>query len=251
MKGFLFALQFLTIIPVKMEQAEDRRIKEAIIYFPLVGLLIGLVLTAADRLLSCLNPGQLCINTMLLILLALLTGGLHLDGLADTFDAISSGKKKEEMLKIMRDPHIGTMGTLSLFLTVILEIVLLSAISIDSKRSSLLLMCVLSRWSMALAMFLFPYARQEGKAQAFFKNTNFKNSSLALAITLFLIVTLWQLKGILILGASALGTYLAGKFISGKIGGITGDTLGAMNELVEVIVLFGICTLERGSLWII
>lgn len=244
-KSLLYALQFLTVIPVKAGEPDDRKVKAAIIYFPIIGSLIGLVLAVAAKLLSFLNLGQLCINTMLLILLAFLTGGLHLDGLADTFDGIAGGKGKDEMLRIMRDPHIGTMGALSIFLTVILEIALLSELDINLKIQALLLMCLLSRWSMVMAMFLFPYARQEGKALVFFKNTDFGNFAFTSVITLFLVAAIWQLKGLLIFAVAASCTYIVGKFISSKVGGLTGDTLGAVNEIAQIIVLAAVYIIER------
>lgn len=251
MKSFLYALQFLTIIPVKAGDAIDRNIRGAIACFPLVGLLIGLVLAGAGCLMSFLNFGQLPMNTILLILLAFLTGGLHLDGLADTFDGMAGGKDRSEILRIMRDPHIGTMGTLSIILAVMLELALLSGIDITLKVRSLLLLCILSRWSMVLAMFLFPYARGEGKAQGFFKNIDSKNFILASVVTLFLAMVLWQLKGILIIGIVALSTYVTGKFVNGRIGGITGDTLGAVNEISQIIVLAGVYIMKEIGLWMI
>ena len=221
------------------------------IYFPLVGLLLGLILAGANGLLSFFNFEPYFINVMLVILLIVLTGGIHLDGLADTTDALLSGKDREEMLEIMRDSRIGVMGTLGLISIILLKIALVSALTVSLKTISLILMCVLSRWSLVFAMFLFPYAREDGKAKLFIQGINFKIFILATMLALISIAGTGKLSGLLVFAISAIGTYIINKFITRKIGGITGDTLGATNELIEIIILFSICILERINLWII
>lgn len=248
MVSFLLALQFLTIIPVKIKHINEKQMSESMVYFPFVGVLLGLILAVSDKLLYFLNLGTFATNTILVILLVVLTAGIHLDGLADTADAFLSRKSKDDMLKIMRDSHIGVMGVLSLISIILLKISFLSSISISLKTVSLVLMCILSRWVLVFAMFLFPYARQEGKAKIFIQGMNFKIFILATIIALICVVTIWKIKGLIILGIIAISAYIIGRFINNKIGGITGDTLGAINELTEVIVLFSICILERINL---
>jgi adenosylcobinamide-GDP ribazoletransferase len=248
MKDFLIALQFLTIIPLKINHINEKKISNSMIYFPVVGLLLGLVLAGVNNLLYNLNFQQLSINIILVISLTFLTGGLHLDGLADTADAFLSRRNKEEMLKIMHDSHIGVMGVLSLVSIVLLKIALLSSLSIPLKTISLLLMCILSRWALVLSIALFPYARQEGKAKIFIQGINLKIFILSTVITIICAIAAWGIKGLLILLIATVCVYITGKFINKKIGGITGDTLGAINELAEVIVLFGVCILQRISL---
>ena len=126
MKSFILALQFLTTIPFRTKKpASNDRLPQATIYFPLVGLLLGLILVAVNSLLSYFGFKELFINSALVALLIVFTGGLHLDGLADTFDALLSRKRKAEMLEIMRDSHIGTMGVLSLIVVILFKISLL------------------------------------------------------------------------------------------------------------------------------
>lgn len=245
MKSFLLALQFLTIIPVKIKHVDERKIADSIVYFPLVGLLLGLILTGANRFSSFLGLEEFFINIILVVLLIILTGGLHLDGLADTADAFLSRKNKENMLRIMRDSRIGAMGVLSLVSTVLLKIAFLSSISVSLKPMSLLLMCVLARWALVLSLFLFPYARQEGKARIFIDGANLKLFILSTLIALCCAVFLWRIYGVLLLIVIAIVTAIIGKFITKKIGGITGDTLGATNEIIEVLTLVSICLLVR------
>jgi len=248
MKDFLIALQFLTIIPLKINHIDEKKISNSMIYFPVVGLLLGLVLAGVNNLLYNLNFQQLSVNIILVISLIFLTGGLHLDGLADTADAFLSRRNKEEMLKIMHDSHIGVMGVLSLVSIVLLKIALLASLNMHLKTTSLLLMCILSRWALVLSIALFPYARQEGKAKIFIQGINLKIFILSTVITIICAIAAWRIKGLLILLITLVCVYTTGKFINKKIGGITGDTLGAINELAEVIVLFGVCILQRISL---
>ncbi len=242
---FLLALQFLTVIPVKIKDVTKKQIAGSMVYFPAVGLLLGIILAGTGKLLYILGFEYLFINVILVILLIFLTGGIHLDGLADTADAFLSRKNKEGMLEIMRDSHIGVMGVLSLISIILLKISFLSSISTLSKIVSLILMCALSRWSLVLAIFLFPYARQEGKARVFIEGINLKIFSFATVITLVIAVATWGLKGLFVLLLVAICAYLAGKFIKRKINGITGDTLGALCELNELIVLFSIFILQN------
>ena len=251
MKIFLVALQFLTIIPVRIKHVEEEDILKSVVYFPLVGLLLGLILTGFGKFLYFLNFEEFFINIILVIFLIALTGGLHLDGLADTVDAFLSRKNKLDMLKIMRDSHIGAMGVLGIISIVLLKISFLSSISSSLKMNALVLMCILSRWALVFSMFLFPYARQEGKAKMFIHGTNLKTFIISTIITLFCVILFCKLESLAIIAVIMPITYIIGRFITNRIGGITGDTLGASNELIEVITLFSICVLERVMLWII
>ncbi len=240
MVPFLLALQFLTIIPVKIKDTSDSQIAQSMAYFPVIGLLLGLILTQGARFLYFLNFREPFVNIILVVSLVILTGGLHLDGLADTADAFLSRKNKDQMLKILRDSHIGVMGVLSIICILFLKISFLSSLAPSLRNISLLSACILSRWSLVFSMFLFPYAREEGKAKIFIRGMNLKIFILATTAALILITVSWGLQGLFILGIIAACAYLMNKFIKNKIGGITGDTLGASCELNELIV-FTIC----------
>lgn len=243
MKNLLLALQFLTIIPVKVKVADEKSLSKSVSYFPVAGLFLGLALYGINILFSNLGFRGVSLNTILVISLAILTGGIHLDGLADTADAFLSRKNKEEMLMIMRDSHIGVMGVLALISVILLKISFLTSMNMPSKVIALFLMCILGRWSMVFAMFLFPYARKEGKAKIFIQGCNSKIFILATVITLICVFAFWRIDGLLVFIITAVTGYLAGKFISNKIGGITGDTLGALCEINEAVVLLAIVIL--------
>lgn len=237
MSGFLFALQFLTVIPIKSGTTDSKKMADALISFPIIGLLLSFLLIGINNLLLILGFQEFITNIILIIILSALTGSIHLDGLADTFDALLSGKDKGGMLEIMGDPHIGVMGVVSIISVLLLKVVFLSSISPALKNSSFILMCVLSRWSLVAAVFSFPYAREDGKAKIFMENVNLKVFLSATIITLLYVLLAWRLKGLLVFIIAAWSVNLICKCINKKISGITGDTLGALLELNEVLVL--------------
>lgn len=238
MTSFLLAFQFLTIIPLKIKEISEQRTADSLIYFPLVGLFLGLFLLGVNSLLAYLDFPYLASNIILVVSLIIITGGIHLDGLCDTADAFLSGKSKEEMLNLMRDPCAGTMGVLSLICIILLKIGLLSAINIPLRPNVLILICVLSRWSMVFSAFNFVYARKEGKAKAYMQKVNpgifFQATAITLVVTFFCL----YFKGLFILVIVAGITYLINRIISNKIGGLTGDTIGATSEINETLTLF-------------
>ena len=245
MASFLLALQFLTIIPLKTKRLDEKKIVSSMIYFPLVGMLLGGVLIALNYFSSLLSLPLISVNIILVISLAILTGGMHLDGLSDTVDGFASGRDKEGMLEIMRDSHIGAIGALGIFSILLLKLAFLHSIDMDSKFPALILMCCLSRWSLVFCTFLFPYARKDGKARIYVQGVNFKILVLALIITLSGTFVFGGFKGIVVFFVVTAVTYLAGRLINKKISGITGDTLGALCELNEVVVLASIVIMNR------
>jgi len=248
MTSFLLAFQFLTTIPLKIKEISEQRIAASVIYFPLVGLFLGLFLLGISNLLSYLGFSYLASNVILVVILIIITGGMHLDGLADTTDAFLSGKSKEEMLNIMRDPCAGTMGVLSLICIILLKISLLTSINILFRPHALVLMCVLSRWSVVPVMFVFPYARREGKAGVFIKGMNLKILVLSTSAVIICAILTWQINGLIALLIILGFACVIGKFVSRKIGGITGDTLGATIEMTEIITLLTVCIM-RGAFY--
>ena len=248
MKSFLLAVQFLTVIPLKIRNVNERKLVNSLIYFPVTGLLIGLVLAGLSSVLFALHFYELTVAIVLVVALAAITGGIHLDGLSDTFDALASGKDKEKCLEIMRDSHSGAMGVISIVCALLLKAGFIFSLGLHDYLPALILICVLSRWSMVSAIFLFPYARSEGKAGVFMNNINLRIFLLATGIALVLTLLVWQIKGLLLFIIAGFVAWLFSKLITRKIGGITGDTLGAVNELVEILVLTGVCIIER--IWI-
>ncbi len=246
MNSFLLAVQFLTIIPLKIKEVSEKGLANSAAYFPLAGLLIGLLLLGINYFTSILSLPLLTSNIILVVSLIVITGGMHLDGLADTADAFLSGKSKEEMLLIMRDSHIGVMGVLSIVSVILLKIGLLVTLSAALKPIALILMCVLSRWAVVLVMFLFPYARKDGKAGVFIRGIKKEIVILALGLACLFAFIAGSFMGLVVLLIASGCAYSGGKFTSRKIDGITGDTLGAAIELTEIVVLSALVLFNGG-----
>ncbi|MEW5757997.1 MAG: adenosylcobinamide-GDP ribazoletransferase [Candidatus Omnitrophota bacterium] len=245
MKEFLLALQFLTIIPIRLKTISEKNIVNSLICFPLVGLLIGLILSCLNNFLNFLHFGTLASAVFLVISLVIITAGLHLDGLADTSDAMLSRKSKNGMLDVMHDSHVGVMGVLAIVSVILAKIALLFSLNFSLINVGFILMCVLSRYNVVLSIFLFPYARASGKAKIYMEGINREIFIIATVLTLISVFITWQFKGLLVMAVGSISIYLINFKISNKIDGITGDTLGAVNELGELIILFSIVIIER------
>ncbi|MGD0335800.1 MAG: adenosylcobinamide-GDP ribazoletransferase [Candidatus Omnitrophota bacterium] len=249
MTSLLLAIQFLTVFPLKISDVNERKLANSLIYFPLVGLLIGLILAGLGIVLFDLHFYEFTVAVILVVALTVITGGMHLDGLSDTFDALMSGKNKEKRLEIMRDSHAGVMGVISIVCALLLKAAFIFSLRPQDRPIVLILVCTLSRWSLVEVMFFFPYARSEGKAKIFMNNITFRIFLLATIITLIFAVLIWRVKGLFLFLVAGFTAWLFSKLISRKIGGITGDTLGATIELTEIITLFIICIYQRGAVY--
>lgn len=248
MPGLISALQFLTILRFKKEgliNAES--LGSSWVYFPLVGAFLGLVLITLDKILFPLLPATL-LSLILVFTLIILSGAMHIDGLADTLDALFSGKGKEGMLSIMREVHKGTFGVLGIIAAVLFKVALLSSIPLHLRALSLLLMTVLSRYSMGLAIAFFPYARSEGKAKVFFEQKGLKAFMLSTIITLLILALIARFVSLIILFSVVIFTSSVSLIVKRKIGGLTGDGLGALSELNELLVLLSIFVFVRTGL---
>ena len=233
--GFVAALQFLTIFPIRLK-ASTQALRRSIAYFPLVGLLIGGIIYGLDRLLTLAFPISL-VNILLIIALAAMTRALHLDGFIDTCDGLAGGHSPDERLKIMRDSRVGGFGVVGGCLLILLQYVALTVVPHEHRMAALLLMPTIARWTMVYAIFAFPYAREQGMGKIFQEGTNWPWLAMASAITLASCLGLMGLNGLAVMAAAMLAALLVANWLSGKLGGLTGDAYGAINELVEVSVL--------------
>lgn len=234
MKRFLAAVQFLTIFPVGVNLDKDDVAKSSM-YFPLVGLLIGLIGAAVSML--CHVMSQIVVVVMILIVLYLVSGALHLDGFADTFDGLYGFKEKEKRLLIMRDSCVGVMGAVAIVLLLILKFAIFSDLSLDILWKLIVVSCVISRWAMVLSCFAFSYAREDGKARVFIDNTGIKEILVTTLFTGLVLFVMFSIKGLFLMGISYVFVYLFGLWIKSKIDGMTGDTIGAVSEFAEATVL--------------
>lgn len=248
MKVFWAALRFLTILPVPGDGAADGIVLEnSLVYFPIVGLLLGLLAALAAAGLQFLLP-PLPGAVVLVGLLVLFSGGLHMDGLADTADGFFSSRPRARILEIMRDSAIGSMGTLAIVLVLCLKIAALASLPAPRVWQAVFLMPLAGRSALVLMTVFFPYARSEGGlASPFFKGG--KAVPAAVALLLFTVCAIMvaggALGGLSLLAAVAV-CLLFGLFCMRKIGGITGDTLGCTCELAEAAVVLAFsCWISR------
>jgi adenosylcobinamide-GDP ribazoletransferase len=168
---------------------------------------------------------------------AVWTRGLHWDGLADSADALLSHRSPEQMLKIMRDSRIGTMGALALIFDVLVRWQILSHLSDDALMPALIVPPVLSRMAMGLGLIVFSYARESGRAKAFL--TGLRRLDLAIVLGSGVTVGLVAVGALGLFAWSSALLIALGIFVwcKRRLGGYTGDILGAVNELIEIVGL--------------
>jgi len=235
MKRLIAALQFLTVCPfVARVECDERDIGRSTPWFPLVGLLIGAAVALLDRGLLVFFPVSLA-SVMTVIALIAASGGLHIDGLADTADGFFSSRPRERMLEIMRDSRTGAMGVAAIVCVFALKVAALSAVPLSLRFSALLLMPFAGRSSMLIQFGLLNYARSGGLCSLFVQNL--KRSDIILAVAVLVAVG-WLVGawfGLCAVGGSVAGIAIFALWTRSKIGGFTGDTLGAGCELVELI----------------
>lgn len=235
--GFMLAVQFLTKIPVTVRgNIDDRGLARSMAFFSLVGLLLG-VCAAAIHALGSLLLAPPVGNLAALAFLVAVTGNLHGDGLMDTADGLFSGRPRERVLEIMRDSRVGSHGVAAGVLVLLAKWVLLGQIPASLQGMALLLAVVAGRWSQVYGAAFYPYARSGGGAAGFTAFVGLRevlyNSLTIVPLTLLFL----RLPGIIPLAAVLAGTALLDRCIAKRIGGITGDTLGAVSECVEVLAL--------------
>lgn len=230
MRAFLAALGFLTILPVT---SDGKDLGRSVPWFPVVGLLIGGLIASLDYVIGRVFP-PVVTSVLTVILLVAVSGGLHLDGLADMADGFLSSRPRERVLEIMKDSRIGTMGALAIVSVIALKIAALSSISPGMRFGSILLMPVAGRCAIVMTMAVIPYARPEGGLGSAFSGSHRIGPLISLMI---LGVTGWLAMGRPGLIAVALAV-CAAAFMAAwsyrKIGGYTGDVLGAVCEIAEI-----------------
>ncbi|WP_240421426.1 adenosylcobinamide-GDP ribazoletransferase [Paenibacillus periandrae] len=268
------AFQFLTRLPVPIQLHYDNALfRKSVIFYPLVGAVLGLLLSLAGLLLQGygLPDGWLSggigssgvVAALLLVLWVAMTGALHLDGLMDTADGIFSHRSREQMLEIMKDSRVGAMGVVGCMLLLLCKWTLLQqwlTLPVGTFAYMLPLSALWSRWYMVVAIACWPYARNEETKRglgSFFRGIGWKHLSIhtALAIALSLLLTGWHegewisSQALMATGVALLSTLLIGvgmsMYLNRKLGGLTGDTYGAMNEIVETALLLIIYLVVR------
>jgi adenosylcobinamide-GDP ribazoletransferase len=226
------AVAFLTRLPVGGGKLTAARLSRAAAWFPAVGLLVGGVMAGTRALAGLvLEPGPATVLALLAAVLA--TGGFHEDGLADAADAMGAHATRARKLEILRDPRVGTYGALALVFAVALPLVALAPLDDARFARAALVGHVLGRWSTLPLALVLPPARPEGSGALV------RTGPVGLAVGTFIAVATALLAGGLLVGAIALAVACVGTLVGGWVtlrvlGGVSGDTFGAVNKLVEI-----------------
>jgi adenosylcobinamide-GDP ribazoletransferase len=243
--AFFVALQFLTHLPTPAGlPVAGPALGRALGWFPVVGLLLGALLALADLLLSAVLPRSL-VDVFLLALLAALTGGLHLDGFMDTCDGLFSLRSPAERLAIFRDSRVGSFGVVGAASLLLVQWAALGALPPAQRAAMLLVTLALARWAMAYAIVAFPYGREQGLGRAFKEHAGGRALAAATLAAGLAAAALLGVAGLAALALAATTTWLFARYCLGRLPGLTGDTYGALNELVQALLLVTLPVLAR------
>ena len=235
LKPFLLAVSLLTRLPVTaITQVRDADIGQSALYYPLVGLLIGLLLFLSILLFS--HADAMPLAAMMIMQWAMITGGLHLDGLADSADGWLGGAgSRDKTLQIMKDPLVGSAGVVAIVCVLLVKFAALGAL-LQQKMGYLVIFTPVLARSMVLLLFLTtPYVSDHGMASKITKHLPRKQAAWVVAFCLLagLIIAFW---GMLFMLA---GFWLLRRLMLKRLGGCTGDTTGATVEISEMLILLG------------
>ena len=238
MKRFLVAIQFLTSIPLKVKgEITDRDLAGSMAYFPLVGLIVGAMLALCYHIIILIFPYAVTC-AFVMIINVMISGGLHIDGFIDTFDAIASGSDRKRMLEIMKEGRPGAVGIAAAILLFIAQYSLLVSLPKGGVEMSLIVMAVLSRTSFVVSSALYPYAREtEGLGQKFARRLERKDIGAAFLTAIVIFSLIFRLKALAFIPAVCCIILAFDNYFYKKFGGITGDTMGALGEITEVAAL--------------
>jgi adenosylcobinamide-GDP ribazoletransferase len=239
---FAAALQFLSVlsVPGSWQLFDKDEVTSGLIigceYFPLVGLLLASLLWLLVLILAPLVP-PLVLAALLVAALVILTGGLHLDGLMDSCDGLFGGSTRERKLEIMRDSRVGSFGVLGAICIVLLKFALFASLRAGVLPLALLTTLPAARWAMVLALRIFPSARPTGLGAAFHQAVTTKRLLLTAIVTLAIVLVAGQFLGLIVWTTVTVVALILGIGITRSIGGLTGDSYGAIEEVAEVMAL--------------
>jgi adenosylcobinamide-GDP ribazoletransferase len=244
--ALLAAFQFLTIAPPLIHRPFTKQeISGAVSFFPVVGAMLGVILALVDALLAFIAPPT-ARSALTLTTWVLLTGALHLDGFLDSCDGLLGGGTPDKRLEIMRDERVGAYALAGGILLLLLKFSAL--LSLTQHWEALVLAPTLGRWGMSLAIFAFPYARPDGLGRSMKDGTGWLQIMIATLLTL---VTAWyigQFTGLVLVILAGVTLWIGARFTLRRIPGLTGDVYGALNEVIELVVLLALVVLASARL---
>ena len=245
MRSLGLALRYLTIVPIPAgAHVEPAALGRAAAWFPLIGLALGLVVAGGERVIGMIFPSLL--DSLLTVTLwKLLTGGLHLDGLADCLDGIV-GRDAGDRLRIMRDSRIGAFGAIGLILFLLLEVAAVSELASANRWRAFVAAPALARAMPPLVAWMFPMATPLGQGAMFRSGLTRTRVAAAVALGGGISLAVLGSVGLLVIGLAVVASLGVGWFYTRRLGGVTGDVLGAVIETAELIVLLTIVAWTSG-----
>ncbi len=253
MGSLVESFRFLSALPLPRGQGDERSVAGAVAWFPLVGAVLGALFVLVDWLCGRAFPrvSHFVSATVILAVYALFTGGLHHDGLMDTADALwgGAGRTRERRLAIMKDSRTGALGVTAIALVLLLELAAIYSLPVSTsggghfRWAALFIFPVLGRWAMSYLCIRFPYARPEGTGATMVGGSRRLHLLIATvpAGGALAAAFLWLTWLPLLIPLLALGAWLAAELIGGwaarRLGGVTGDIIGAAGILTEAALL--------------
>lgn len=233
--NFLLLFQFITRIPVNISLAcEKENFKKATLYFPVVGAILGAIEYLIFYITSIWLPLPM-VAIITVIVGIFITGGLHMDGLGDTCDGFFSFRSRERIIEIMKDSRVGSFGVLAMIIDIAVKALGIYYIGTKSIGYMIIVVPMISRLFTVFIALIGKSAKKEGTGNFYIGNTNGVYFTGALTLTLLIGSLFFNIKYIIILLLGGLiVTIIFNLFCNSKIGGHSGDTLGANNEIVEL-----------------
>ncbi|MDD2442956.1 MAG: adenosylcobinamide-GDP ribazoletransferase [Desulfotomaculaceae bacterium] len=242
MKSLLFALHHLTRLPLPSLKFDEISCGRSTAFFPFAGFILGGILALFAIAIRWVFPAP-AQASLLVVGMVVLTGGIHLDGFMDSVDGLFSGRPRERKLEIMRDSRTGAFGVIGVTCLLLLKYSVFLGISGQNLIKTLLVVPALSRWGMSIAVVAFPYARPEGLGKIYALYTGNKELAWATVFAAVIAVVILGVPGIFLMFLAGAVTCLVGKAITKELGGLTGDTYGFINELLEVLLLLAVLSI--------
>lgn len=232
------AFAFLTCLPIgPRQELADTIMGRSMAWFVGVGLALGAGLYGLDCAMASRLPPALC-NGLLVLFMILMTGALHMDGLADFCDGLGAGADSDRALRIMQDSRVGSFGALGACMGILLKVFALMALLPPARGAALILFPAVGRWVAVLLSWALPYARHEGgTGGAFVLHVGPREVLWASLWMVSATLLLFPRRGLWILGVTVLGTWGVGVFCKRRFGGVTGDILGAAIEGAEICTI--------------
>lgn len=238
MNNFLLMLQFLTRIPInKNLECDSKNFRRGAFYLPIVGFIVGGIQWIIYYLLNKVLPPSL--TAIFVVLIAVLvTGALHVDGLGDTCDGFYAFKGRDRIIEIMKDSRIGTFACIAIVMDILLKASAASYIIEHNIALILIVAPVIARFSIVLISLISKPAKSNGSGNLFIGNMSKCVAALSAATAIAISILFLGVKAsVIIFVVAVIITFLSMKYSTSKIGGLTGDILGANNELVEIFVM--------------